>query len=401
MGVGRDAAVYPALLAAGVRIERCHDLRLCAAILDHSTLTGQPRSAGRSARPAWLAPGPAEAGAAFPPTLRDRRTPCSISTSSLPTQARRARLSTARRPASRKSGNPTVPVSRSSLLARELERQQAMVAESADPRALRLLLAAESAGALVGAEMHAAGLPWDRAVHERVLEEALGARPKPGFKPARVEELAADVRAALDGPSVNLDSQVDLLRALRRAGIQVDSTSRWELGEHEHPAIEPLIAYKKLMRLLSANGWAWLDEWVHRWSIPTRLRAGRHRDGALGDVGWRRAPAPEDRAPRGGGRPGVDPGDRRRGPTRTPGARRHGPRRGHGCGWSRPGHLPRHRRVGGRRDPRPGEGRDPRRHVRRDHGRQRAARAEVGTGVPRARWPSSTVRRPPGSAGEW
>ena len=138
-----------------------------------------------------------------------------------------------------------------------------MVAASTDPRALRLLLAAESAGALIGAEMHAAGLPWDRTVHERVLEQALGARPKAGFKPARIEELAARVRAALDGPSVNLDSQVDLLRALRRAGIQVDSTSRWELSEHEHPAIEPLIAYKKLARLQSANGWAWLDEWVH------------------------------------------------------------------------------------------------------------------------------------------
>ena len=54
--------VYPALLDAGVRVERCHDLRLCAAILDRSTLTEQLRSSGRSSRPTWLAPGPAEAG---------------------------------------------------------------------------------------------------------------------------------------------------------------------------------------------------------------------------------------------------------------------------------------------------------------------------------------------------
>ncbi|NUT55359.1 MAG: bifunctional 3'-5' exonuclease/DNA polymerase, partial [Thermoleophilia bacterium] len=29
---------YPRLLDAGVRVERCHDLRLCGAILDRSTI---------------------------------------------------------------------------------------------------------------------------------------------------------------------------------------------------------------------------------------------------------------------------------------------------------------------------------------------------------------------------
>ena len=254
--------IYPALLDAGVRVERCHDLRLCAAILDRSTLTEQTRAAGGLPRPAWLAPGPAETGPALAATIA----PAGETLFDLDDFAHSgdevgvAHGSDGR---SAESGTSVVAGATIEAVARELERQQAMVAESADPRALRLLLAAESAGALIGAEMHAAGLPWDRAVHEAVLDDALGARPKPGFKPARIEELAAQVRAALDGPSVNLDSQVDLLRALRRAGIQVGSTSRWELSEHEHPAIEPLIAYKKLARLQSANGWAWLDEWVH------------------------------------------------------------------------------------------------------------------------------------------
>ncbi|GAA1812597.1 bifunctional 3'-5' exonuclease/DNA polymerase [Agromyces neolithicus] len=261
--------IYPALLNAGVRVERCHDLRLCAAILDHSTLTEPFRVAGRHPRPSWLAPGPSDM--AVPPLpaapARSGQTLFDLDDftdsddeSTLADESDRS--SFANTPPDRE--NPAVPErATGESMTRELERQQAMVAESADPRSLRLLLAAESAGALIGAEMHAAGLPWDRAVHERVLEQALGARPKPGFKPARVEQLAAEVRAALDGPSVNLDSQVDLLRALRRAGIQVSSTSRWELSEHDHPAIEPLIAYKKLTRLQSANGWAWLDEWVH------------------------------------------------------------------------------------------------------------------------------------------
>ena len=40
------------------------------------------------------------------------------------------------------------------------------------------------------------------------------------------------------------------------------SRSRWELAEYDHPVIAPLLEYKKLMRLMSANGWAWLDEWA-------------------------------------------------------------------------------------------------------------------------------------------
>jgi DNA polymerase-1 len=144
----------------------------------------------------------------------------------------------------------------------EHDRQLAVVRDSESPAALRLLLAAESAGALIGAELQAAGIPWNRAVHERVLEAELGPRPAPGRKPARMEELAVTVRAELGAPALNLDSQVDLLRALQRAGLPVASTSRWELREHEHPAIEPVIAYKKLARLLGANGWAWIEEWV-------------------------------------------------------------------------------------------------------------------------------------------
>ena len=52
------------------------------------------------------------------------------------------------------------------------------------------------------------------------------------------------------------------MRALHRNGIEVKSTRQWELKESSHPAIEPLLAYKKLSRLHTANGWAWLDAWV-------------------------------------------------------------------------------------------------------------------------------------------
>jgi len=74
--------------------------------------------------------------------------------------------------------------------------------------------------------------------------------------------LAGEVRGALEDPSLSIDSPPQLLKSLRRAGIVVDSTSKWALRNIDHPAIMPLLEYKRLSRLLSANGWAWLDTWV-------------------------------------------------------------------------------------------------------------------------------------------
>ncbi|MGQ4827593.1 hypothetical protein, partial [Enterococcus faecalis] len=88
-----------------------------------------------------------------------------------------------------------------------------------------------------------AGLPWSVETHERLLEEQLGTRVAGGL-PTRVERAATAVRDALGDPSVSLDSQPRLLRALHRAGLFVESTNRWELAEHDHPAVAPLIAYK-------------------------------------------------------------------------------------------------------------------------------------------------------------
>lgn len=243
---------YPRLLQAGVRVQRCRDLRLAAAILDRSAATAAARESGRHARPAWMPPGPAEA-----------QPPASPATATGPGHSALFDLDEFEPmdASTRDPARPTAAVDTDAMIA-ELARQDVLVAESTNPGALRLLLAAESAGALIAAEMRAAGVPWHRSVHEQVLAAELGSRPTPGRKPARMEALALHVREALGVASVNLDSQVDLLRALRRAGIQVDSTAKWELREHEHPAIQPLLEYKKLARLLSANGWAWLDEWV-------------------------------------------------------------------------------------------------------------------------------------------
>lgn len=70
------------------------------------------------------------------------------------------------------------------------------------------------------------------------------------------------LRRELDDPSLNPDSPVDVLRSLRRAGLPATSTRSWELKQIDHPAVAPLLEYKKLARLWTANGWHWLDSWV-------------------------------------------------------------------------------------------------------------------------------------------
>lgn len=221
-------AWYPDLLAAGVRVDRCHDVRLCHAILRDSSLVTD--AAGLRAATAW------DAASADPTAERD--------------------VLFALEPAA-----DAIPRDLDSTLA-EFARQARAVAGATDPARLRLLTAAESAGALFAVELHAAGVPWSRDVHDAILTDALGPRPRPGELPSRVRELAERVRAELADPAASLDSHPRLLRSLHRVGVLVESTSKWELRRHDHPVIEPLLAYKRAMRLLSANGWAWMDEWI-------------------------------------------------------------------------------------------------------------------------------------------
>ena len=266
---------YPPLLAAGLTVERCHDLRLCHAILRRSS---RCRGAAIATAPAgpWDGPRPstrvddggglfADPRAAAPSTAED-------------------------------GGDPLA----------ELQVQLDAVAGSETPGRLRLLLAAESTGALIAAEMHHAGMPWRADVHDALLTRLLGERPAPGMRPSRLESLAAQVREILGQPSLNPDSQPDLLRALRAAGVAVTTTRTPELRGVDHPVTTPLLEYKKLARLLSANGWAWMDSWVHdgrfrpdyvvggvvtgRWAtsgggalqLPASIRAA-----VVADLGWR------------------------------------------------------------------------------------------------------------------
>ena len=75
------------------------------------------------------------------------------------------------------------------------------------------------------------------------------ARPaQGGGEPRRLAELADQVSAAF-GRRVRPDLPADVVKAFGEAGIRIKSTRRWELAELDHPAVEPLIEYKKLYRI--------------------------------------------------------------------------------------------------------------------------------------------------------
>ena len=222
---------YPGLLAAGVRVERAHDLRLCHAILRGSAFCAQSELA-HAPRGAWDAPRVAEAvSEGKPATLFDDE-------------------------------GAGMAVAAPLDVVAELRLQLDAVAGSTAPGRLRLLLAAESTGALIAAEMTHDGLPWSAQAHDRILTEILGERPAGGGRPERLERLSRELREALGQPTLNLDSSAELLNGLRRAGIEVSSTRSWELREHGGLIVEQLLEYKRLSRLYTANGWTWLETWV-------------------------------------------------------------------------------------------------------------------------------------------
>jgi DNA polymerase I len=229
-----SSEIYPRLLAAGVRVERCYDIENTEGLLlGHEGRLGEPRSAAA----AWA-------------RLSGRPVP--------PDPPLRA----------------VVPGEQSSLfeIAVEPIPFEALLRVYADqlrrhdlaeyPDRMRLLTASESSAMLVAAEMDLAGLPWSADAHRELLSELLGDRFPGSGEPRRLTELADEISAAF-GHRVRPELPADVLKAFKQAGHQVKSTRKWELEHIDHPAVAPLLEYKKLYRIYTANGWSWLNDWVH------------------------------------------------------------------------------------------------------------------------------------------
>jgi DNA polymerase family A len=230
--------LYPALLRAGVRVERCHDVALTEALL-----LGRDGRLGEAASlsGAWA-------------RLRG--------TAPAPEGARRqvsAGQATLFEPA-----DPVFPSPQAALdaLVAVHAGQIRRIEADEHPGRLMLLAAAESAGGLAAAEMSFYGLPWRADVHAALLDGLLGTRPVPGLRPARLADLATRISDTFGGRPVNPDSPAQVVRALAADGVRVSSTRAHVLRDLDHPAAALLLEYKELARLHGAHGWSWLDEWV-------------------------------------------------------------------------------------------------------------------------------------------
>jgi DNA polymerase I len=276
------AAVYPALLRAGVRLARCQDLELTESLLlGYAGRFGEPRSVA-----AILARG---SGAPVPPDPPP--------------------------PPARPPGDPQdslfdlTPATSAETLADlglAYADQRRRIAATGAPERFRLLVAAESAGALVAAEMGHDGLPWRADVHDRVLSELLGPRAPGGALPARLARLSAAIAEALQTSGLHPDSPAELRRAFARAGIRLPDTRAWSLRGVDHPAAPLVLEYKELHRVWVAHGWTWCDTWVHQGRfrpeyVPGGVVSGRWasrgggalqipkvvRRAVIADDGWR------------------------------------------------------------------------------------------------------------------
>ncbi len=238
------AGMYRRLLAGGVRVERCYDVEAAEALLigHEQGQAGQARSlAGAWAR------------------LRGLPVPPDVP----------ARAAETEPMLFEESGAVPLPLGTDEFTAllEVYAGQVARTAQAEHPQRMRMLLAAESAGMLVATEMSRAGIPWRADIHRELLDSLLGERLPGGMEPRHMAELAEEVSRAL-GARVRPDLPQDIIRAFARVGIALSSTRKWELQEIDHPAVEPLLAYKSLYRLYTAYGWSWIEQWV---------RAGRFR----------------------------------------------------------------------------------------------------------------------------
>jgi len=233
------AEIYPPLLRAGVRVDRCHDVELTEALLlGHAGRWGQPRSLAAAWARLTGAPVPPD------PPPRPAATPGDA-------QGTLFDMSSA--------AAGTVD-----MLIAVYAEQRARITALTEPARFRLLVAAESASALLAAEMGHEGLPWRADVHRELLTDLLGEPSPVGGPPRRLVELSRQIADAFGVERIHPESPAEVLRAFARAGIPLPNTRRFVLRGVDHPAAPLLVEFKELHRLWTAHGWSWLDQWVHK-----------------------------------------------------------------------------------------------------------------------------------------
>ena len=205
------------------------------------------------------------------------------------------------------------------------------------PGRFRLLVAAESAGALIAAEMGArrAALAGRRARRDPASSCSASASPV-GGPPRRLAELADQIAEAFGVRRLHPDSPAELLKAFARAGIDaaqhpgLGAARGGPSGGAAAAGVQGALPDLDGARLVLARAVG-----AGR-PVPAGVRAGRRGLRPVGHPGRRRAADPEGGPAGGGGRSGLAVGGRRRRPVGAAGAGRGLRRRPAGGGGRRP-----------------------------------------------------------------
>ena len=132
------------------------------------------------------------------------------------------------------------------------------------------------------AAMELAGMALDSDCWRRLVVNL--ERAHEVLSDALKRELAAGVpQLTLFGepPNINLDSPPQVMDALAHMGIKVEGTRSWQLQPlaKDHPAIEKLLEYRGVQKLLSSYGFSLLE---HINPVTGRLHADFRQMGATG-----------------------------------------------------------------------------------------------------------------------
>jgi DNA polymerase-1 len=143
------------------------------------------------------------------------------------------------------------------------QRQEQALRELPDPRAvpqgphLRLVTAwAESAAALLCAEMESDGLPFDRDAALALVARLIQADDRAARD--------APVLALFRGGDVDLRNPASVRDALKRQGIDVPDTrsGRLEAYRTAHPVVDALLTWRKAERVATTYGYDWIEAHV-------------------------------------------------------------------------------------------------------------------------------------------
>jgi DNA polymerase-1 len=122
---------------------------------------------------------------------------------------------------------------------------------------------AESAAALLCAEMESDGLPFDRPEAIRLIGSVVGEGDR--------AERDAPVLELFRGDAVDLRNPASVKEALLRLGIDVPDTRSWRLSAYRaaHPVVDALLSWRKAERIATTYGYGWIAQHV---AADDRLR---------------------------------------------------------------------------------------------------------------------------------